>query len=1121
MPNWIPKKRTLEEDIAEEQARIEAWRTQKTLTLPEEEPLPILPIPQRRVLPDLMATSQIPQFLTPIQPTIETYPIEPSPYASLINQPQEEQPTPYYGQPTPQPMHTRPISEMGIQPTIELPIVPKQEAPKEPGVTVPFWRRALQVFAAPFEWVDETIIKPSLSLLATTGGFIPEVERKTGEDYWEWKKRSWAGWKAPGININVPWSDEPWRVDIRGVMELAPWLLIPGAGQVGGGIKAGVGVAGMIGKVGRAGRLIGYAVEYSPWGLVEKTAGVAIKGGVRAVGKVSERMSTAISEKLYGKYVPPPVPESVAKFTNYMKEVVIPARKEFRKLVPEEVTARQEAKVQKVFASYRKGEFPLSELQSRLNMARGGGIKGEFALTPEALAARQAKAIANVEARVVSGELTEAGGKALITKIRKNPAFTAVSLTDVEVKELNDMIINSVESGLVKADSADAFLELALQGKLPQPHNIRDWAKVYGDDFAKAVGKLKVQGIAGSQLVDTLNIGRSLLSSADLSGTFRQGLFYSLLHPTKVPIWFYRQMKAVLSEKWTLEMDDILKTNPIYKKWVSRGVYFAPQRGATIVTAEEYFPSMVARRIPFVRRSERAFNTFLNEARLSTCEIAEKAMIAQGATEAELKLFAEFINIAGGRGILPKSLEKYAPALNTVFFSPRLQAATLQMPRQIGRMLISNNPYMRKEAAKTLVTFVGGGAALLGLLNASGRSKIEIDPRSVDFGKIKIGETRLDIWRGYVQYARFAAQLLSGERKSAFGNMNSAKRAETALRFLQSKSSPAFGIMVDLLRGENYAGKPIFSDTTGFSKVARERVLPLAVQDIIDAMEQSGINGLWVAAPATLGVGALTYVNDFVRLKEKIAREMGYESWDDIDPKTQKEIQNRNAELQTATIAFDRQVMGTASGDWRLAGNAIEEIFRQNVDNAVGKYQASVEANRGITFREDISNAWTARRGGYDAREKEARFEDIVKRLKVQDTAEALVGLGPEQLAIKIYNDALYGDDMQDEFGDYRFDEAEIRKQQLRQQLGNELFNYVEQYQAVRYEDFPPEFRELIRAKIAMRSYWQVEDRVVALFGQQFADSPRGQAFITKQRRMLRLSNPDINKYYQMFYAQV
>jgi len=446
--------------------------------------------------------------------------------------------------------------------------------------------------------------------------------------------------------------------------------------------------------------------------------------------------------------------------------------------------------------------------------------------------------------------------------------------------------------------------------------------------------------------------------------------------------------------------------------------------------------------------------------------------------------------------------------------------ATLQLPRQIGRMLLSGNPYMRKEAAKALITFVGGGASLLGLLKATG-NKVELDPRSGDFGKIIIGETRLDIWRGYLQYTRFAAQMITGERKSAYGNMNKADRSEITSRFIQSKSSPAFGLMVDLLKGENYMGKPIFSDTTGFLSTVKEKIVPLAMQDVIDAMEQQGgINGLWVAAPAMLGVGALTYINDYVLLKGRIARDLGYESWDDIDPKTQREIQNRNVELQAATIKFDRDVMGTAWGDWRLSSKAIEDLFRQNVDLAVAQYKSTGD---GYQFRGRVSDAFTARRGGYAAREKELRFEDIVKRLNVEDTAEALVSLGPEQLAIKLYTDALYGDDMYDEFGEYRFDEAETRKMQLIQQLGEEMFNYVEEYRGEKYAEFPEEFQLLRQARIALKPYWAVADDVARMFGvsrEQLEKYPRLQSLVTKMRRQLRLTDPEINRFYMMFYAK-
>ena len=236
---WFPKRRTIEDAIAEEQAKIEALRVQRQAPIIEKK----VPVPEEVEEP------------TPWQPTYE---------------------------PTPQPSEAW-MPPQAITPPTPMPIKVKPEIKKEP-ISVPFWQRALQVFTAPFEWVDDYIIKPGLALTGTMAGFVPEVARLPGEDFWEWKKRSWAGWEAPGININVPWSDKPARIDIKGIMESAPWLLIPGAGQVGVGARVARGIAGIVGQFGRVGQVIGTAIEYSPWGLVEKTAGVALKAGFRGIG---------------------------------------------------------------------------------------------------------------------------------------------------------------------------------------------------------------------------------------------------------------------------------------------------------------------------------------------------------------------------------------------------------------------------------------------------------------------------------------------------------------------------------------------------------------------------------------------------------------------------------------------------------------------------------------------------------------------------------------------------------------------------------------------------------------------------------------------------------------------
>jgi len=434
-------------------------------------------------------------------------------------------------------------------------------------------------------------------------------------------------------------------------------------------------------------------------------------------------------------------------------------------------------------------------------------------------------------------------------------------------------------------------------------------------------------------------------------------------------------------------------------------------------------------------------------------------------------------------------------------------------------MLLSKNPYMRKEAARALVTFVGGGAGIVTLASAMSGNKAVWDPRSGEFGKIKIGDTRLDIWTGYAQYGRFLGQFLTGERKSAYGNLSKDERWNIAFRFLQGKSSPAAGLFVDLLKGEDYMGEPLFEGTTGFIETARNRLLPLALQDVIDAVEEGGVNGMWTGIPAAIGVGTLTYVNDLVRIRERIARDAGFDSWDDIDPKKQREIENSSTELQIATIKFDRQMMGRAWSDWRLAGNAIEDVFRENVDLATSQFRKTGD---GYQFREKVGDAFTARRGGYDARNAMPQFEDIVKRLNIQDVVEADIALGPEQLAIKIYNDTMYGDDMYDEFGDYRFDEAEIRRQQLIQELGQERFDYVEDYRGLKYTGFPPEYQELAKAKIVLRPYWQVKDELIKIRGKPKTpyQIERLSQLVSRIRKRMRGSDPEIAKYYELFYVR-
>ncbi len=1074
MQDWIPKSRTIEDDIRELEARREVlqWRR--------------MPITQKEA---------------PIQQ--DWVPTLPEPSVNVIDRPTT----------IATPLAVKVTSSVS---TLEppKPPVPQPERPTQ------FWERALQVFAAPFVWVDENIIKPGLGL--AKGGVeaveafigdpsIPDTPRKAGEDFWEWKRRSWEEWKSPGIVLNMPWGD--WNVDIAGVLEFAPWLFIPGVGQVGGaaglgarlagvvakraGTKAGIaagtrtakGVAGILGdKLGLPGRVLGTAVEYSPWGLVEKTAGAAIGKGVRVIAGTTGKISTRTGERVFGKLpeLPTPTP-AVQRFTSWFRETVMPAREAFVEVGKPALRQRQTARAAVQLEKGIKGEVTPTEAVTQARAALAGGEKAKFAVTPP---------------------------------------------ENLDVNELVGQILHAAEKDLTKTDAGVALIDLLTTGALPEPHHIKVFAKVYGKEFADVVAEIsKLQSGSWEKFLDVANLPRAVLASGDMSAIARQGLILGLAHPIEAGKAAWKSLKAFGSEKLALDIDAVLKADDLFDEFISVDGYFAPiEKAARVGVREEAFASRAAEKIPFIRRSERAFVTHLNALRLGSYKSVRNTMVAQGAGKQELEMLAKFVNLASGRGTLPKNLDKFAPLLNTVLFSPRLQMSRLQLPKLMGQMLTSKNPYMRKEATRALGAFAGGGATLLGLLHFSGLAKIGADPRSADFGKIRLREgedvqgnpiysaTRHDVWTGYVQYIRFMAQFMTGERKSAYGNLNKADRFELAFRFAQSKTSPAMGLMVDLMKAEDYQGKKLFTDTQNFLDTARNRLLPLALQDVMDSMEQSGANGFFSAAPAFIGVGTLTYVNELARARDKIAIDLGFDFWEEIDPKTKREIENTNIELQTAMLEFDRQVMGTAWGDWRVAGNAVEDTFAENVNNATDKYRQSSD---GYQYRLDVGEAWSQRRGGYKARDKDERFSEIVARNNIQDDKEALVKLGPEQLAIRAYNEALYGDDMYDEFGDYRYDEAETRRQYLREQLGEEMFNYVEDYQGLKYENLPMEFQLLADAKKVLRSYWNVPTGVEAIRGkpQTTWQQTRFDSVVSKIRKNY-LRDPEMAKFYDMFYRR-
>jgi hypothetical protein len=224
------------------------------------------------------------------------------------------------------------------------------------------------------------------------------------------------------------------------------------------------------------------------------------------------------------------------------------------------------------------------------------------------------------------------------------------------------------------------------------------------------------------------------------------------------------------------------------------------------------------------------------------------------------KGLARFINNATGRGGLGP-LEQSAQVLNTAFFSPRLIASRLNLINPVFYTKLPKE--VRIMALKDMAKLVGFGASILGLAAAAG-AQVEKDPRSSDFGKIKVGNTRWDMWGGFQQYARIFAQLMSGQTKSSnTGEVYDLKgdkfpyktRLDQLGSFFRGKLAPVPGLAVDLLAGKNVVGQEIDPVNKAY-----ELFVPMIAQDIQDAWKEQGAKSLLtVGVPSSLGVGVTTY----------------------------------------------------------------------------------------------------------------------------------------------------------------------------------------------------------------------------------------------------------------------
>lgn len=382
--------------------------------------------------------------------------------------------------------------------------------------------------------------------------------------------------------------------------------------------------------------------------------------------------------------------------------------------------------------------------------------------------------------------------------------------------------------------------------------------------------KTNPTGAALEQVSNIAGFAKGVKASLDNSAIFRQGWKTLFTNPE---IWaknaaqsfkdIYKQLGNKATDSTVL---DSIKAEIYSRQNAMDNTY--KKMHLDIGNLEEAYPTSLPEKIPVFGRlykaSETAYTGFLYRMR---ADIADKVIsIAKDggvdiADKAQLDSIGKLVNSLTGRGHLG-ALEKNAQYVNTIFFSPKMVKSSFDF-LTAHQLQAGVTPFVRKQAAMNLTKVMLGMSAIIGIAKALDPKSVELDPRSSDFGKIKVGNTRFDVSGGMSSLFTLASRIVTQSSKSSTShkvtNLGSGygqkSGMDVAFQFTENKLSPLGAVIKDLINQRDFSGKPL---TIG-GEVANF-VVPLPITNLYEvANDPNGANPILTAIADGLGISTNTY----------------------------------------------------------------------------------------------------------------------------------------------------------------------------------------------------------------------------------------------------------------------
>lgn len=360
----------------------------------------------------------------------------------------------------------------------------------------------------------------------------------------------------------------------------------------------------------------------------------------------------------------------------------------------------------------------------------------------------------------------------------------------------------------------------------------------------------------------------AIVATLDNSFVGRQGIKTLMTHPSAWYPTFTKSFVDFAKAMGGKNTHDILMADIYSRENFLNGKY---DKAKLLTKFEEQYPTLLPERVPIggrvLKASEQAFTNAGMRMRADLFDLFEKYARENGVDTNNPKWINDFGKITNSLTARGRWGVRGEPAFVRLFmWAPKMLKANLDVLTAHGATSGLETGWgkgmAKREAATNLLKIVGITATVIAIANALKPGSAELDPRSSDFGKIKVGDTRFDITGGASSIVTLAARLLTNTKKSATTGVampygigyGADTRLDAFSNFMLNKTTPPAGVVRDLLKGENWKGEPF---TWGDSLY--DAFTPIILRQTIDLKDNASADRIAGVIADGLGISSTSF----------------------------------------------------------------------------------------------------------------------------------------------------------------------------------------------------------------------------------------------------------------------